>query len=161
MVLASTSVLVIQQTPNMAATSMYVLRGCPSDLLPLWEQVGLTQTPFKLLPLCWVSEDVRSAMLFLRVKSLLLPSKQAMLTFKARKFWGLIWCRTPELGSWGANIGLKFLAPWGGSFAILIICLFVGCLPQNVVLSLPCLCCSYPSCCGSFFISLVVENLFY
>ena len=67
-------------------------------------------------------------------------------------------CRTPGLGSlmWGSDLRFS----WRRTSAFVIILLFVGCLPRGVGLdytvSLPLL----PICCSSFFISLVVENLF-
>ena len=51
MVFTSTSVLMVEQAPKMAAASVYVPRVSSSCLLALWEafqdqQVGLTQAPF-------------------------------------------------------------------------------------------------------------------
>ena len=63
MALSSASVIAVKHHFKRAA-NISIPRGCPSYLLSLWEalqdqQVGLTQTPFKLLPLPWDSECVR------------------------------------------------------------------------------------------------------
>ena len=59
----------------MAAASIYTLRVSSSYLLPLQEllqdqQVGLTQSSFKLLFLLWVPQCVRLCVHPLRVESL-------------------------------------------------------------------------------------------
>ena len=48
------SVLVVEGSPQRAATNIFLSRLCPSYLLPLqktlqYQQVGLIQAPFKLL----------------------------------------------------------------------------------------------------------------
>ena len=60
----------------MAVASIDVPRVSSSFLLPLQEtlqdqEVGLTQTPFKLLLLLWVPGSVRFCLCSLRVESLL------------------------------------------------------------------------------------------
>ena len=59
----------------MVATSVYVSRVSSSCLLPFWEtlqnqQVGLTQTSFKLLLLLWVPKHLRFCVCPLKVESL-------------------------------------------------------------------------------------------
>ena len=75
MVLANTSVFVVVRAPQISVTSMYVPRVSSSCLLPLQEslqdqQMGLTQAPFKLLPLHWVSDHVRFCVCRTRTESL-------------------------------------------------------------------------------------------
>ena len=65
----------------MAATSVSVSRNILSYLLPLQEtlqdqQVGLTQVPLKLLPLCWDLEYVRFCVRPLTVDFLLAVALQ-------------------------------------------------------------------------------------
>ena len=109
MVLASTSVLVVEQASQMAAISIRVPRESPSCLLPLQEalqdqQLGLT------VPLCWDSEQVRFCVCPLRAESLFLTAlhlscRQAPLAFKARHSGdSSSGCRTPRLRSpvWGS-----------------------------------------------------------
>ena len=75
MALASTSVHVVEQAPQMAPASVCVLRVSASCLLPLQEalqdqSVRLTQVSFKLLLLPWVPEHVRFCVHSSRVESL-------------------------------------------------------------------------------------------
>ena len=63
MVPANVSVFMADKTPEMASASIYVPRGNFGCLLLLQEalqdqQMGMTQAPFKLLPLLWVLEQV-------------------------------------------------------------------------------------------------------
>ena len=56
-------------SPQMVATSISVPRRFPSCLLPVWEalqdqQLGPTQVPFKLVPLCWDLERMFLCMSF-------------------------------------------------------------------------------------------------
>ena len=121
----------------MAATSVYVPKGSSRGLLPLQEalqrqQVGLTQAPFKQLPLSWNSEHVRFSQCPLGAESLfptaLWPScMQVLLAFKAKCSGGSCsWHRTPGLGNltWGSDPSLL-----GWTSAIVIILPFMGHLP--------------------------------
>ena len=99
----------------MAAASVCVPTVSPSCLLPLWEapqdqQVGLTQSPFKLLLPSGVLEceilcaPLRAESLFPTV--VWLSYKQALLAFKAKHSGGSSFrCRTHRLGSpmWGSD----------------------------------------------------------
>ena len=63
MVLASTISLWENNLPKVSRASVCVSRVSSSGLLPFWkalqdQQVCLTQTPFKLLLLPWVSEGM-------------------------------------------------------------------------------------------------------
>ena len=67
----------------MAVASTYVPRGSPSCLLHLWEAfqdqwVGLSQDPFKLVLLLWVSKCVRFCVCPLRVSFCFLPSSSSL-----------------------------------------------------------------------------------
>ena len=76
---------------------------------------GLTQDPFKLLLLPWVSECVRFCLCPLSVESVFPTSHLTLLkasptVFQSQKFWRLSsWCRNPELGSWMWGLGLFLL----------------------------------------------------
>ena len=64
-----------EHLPKVARASVCISRVSSSGLLPLWkalqdQQVCLTQTPFKLLLLPWVSEHVRFCVHPLRVEYL-------------------------------------------------------------------------------------------
>ena len=93
----------------MVLASICALKGNPSCLLLLWEtlqgqKVGLTQAPFKLLPLRWVSGHVKFCMSHLRVESV--SYSPLALLYANQLFWGLYsQCRTPRLGSpmWGSD----------------------------------------------------------
>ena len=66
MVLTGASVLVVECAPQ-SGCHPRLSKGSPSCLLPLWEtlqdqQVGLTQAPFKFLPLFWDSKHMRFCM---------------------------------------------------------------------------------------------------
>ena len=57
----------VDKLPKMDSSSVYVPMGSFNCLLPLWKallehQEGLTQAPFKLLPLCWGTDHVRFCM---------------------------------------------------------------------------------------------------
>ena len=86
----------------------------PFREVPQDQQVGLTQAPFKLLPLGWISEHVRFYMSPLREESMFptalwLSHTSAPPAFKARSSGGLSsWCWTPRLGSlmWGSDHSL-------------------------------------------------------
>ena len=140
MVLSSISVLVEQAPQNGCHQHL-----CPqvdlSCLLSLQvalqnQQVGLTQSPFKLLILCWYSEHVRFCANPLRVESLFLTAlqsscTQAPLSFKA-------WCSGACLPNarppgWGTRCGAQTLHSLGRTSAVVIILLFVGHLAKGVV----------------------------
>ena len=75
MVPASVSVFMADKIPEMASASIYVPRGNFHCLLLLQEalqdqQMGMTQAPFKLLPLPWVLEHVKFCMHSFTVESL-------------------------------------------------------------------------------------------
>ena len=82
---------------------------------------------------------------------------QALLAFKAR---------CPGLSflvqnlDWGAQCGAWTPCFWGRTSAIVIILPFAGHLLRVWVLAVLHLYPSYPSCCGFFFIPLVVDKLF-
>ena len=95
----------------MAAANLCVHSRSPSCLLPLWEalqdqQVGLTQSPFKLLPLCWVLECVRFCIHLLEAECLFpttlwLSHTQFLLACEASTWGSSSQCRTllPQLGN--------------------------------------------------------------
>ena len=95
-------------SPKLLLPASPSYRGSPSCFLPLWkalqdQRVGLTQGPFKLLPLRWDLEHVRFCVHPLRVESFLQPFNsphmQAPLAFKAIRSGGLSpWCRTNVRG---------------------------------------------------------------
>ena len=105
----------------MASASVCVSRGSCSCLLPLGEalqdqQVGMTQAPFKLLPLCWILEHARFCMHPLRAESLFptalqLSHMQVPLAFKARHS-GVV-CLVQDLQAEEPDVGLGPLALWG------------------------------------------------
>ena len=75
MALASTSVHMVEQAPQNGCCQFLCPQGELQDLLPLREalqdqQVGLTQVPFKFLPLPWVPGHVKFCVGLLRVVSL-------------------------------------------------------------------------------------------
>ena len=146
----------------MVATTVYVPRVSSHCLLSLWkslqdQQVGLTQDPFKLLLLPWVLEHVRFCVCPLRIESLFSSGLWDS--------WKPHWPSKPNVPStrlgWGAQHGVQILYSLGRTSAIVIILLFVGCLPKSVGLTILWLCPSYSSLCGSIFIFLVEEDLFW
>lgn len=119
MAFASTSILMVERFPR---------NGCHQHLFPQGEfqvpplspealqdhQVGLTQSPFKLLPLHWDLECVRFCLHLWRVESLFptalyLSYMSVPLAFKARHSWG----SPPDAPHWGAWCGPWTLALWG------------------------------------------------
>ena len=104
----------------MFAAYIFVLRMSPSCLLPLQEalqdqQMGPTQGPFKLLPLCWISECVGFCMCTFRMKSLptaLWVSVLRPTVLQSQMFWGLIFLiQEPQVTK--SNVELVSLSPWG------------------------------------------------
>ena len=77
--------------------------------------MGLTQAPFKLLPLHWDSEHVRCCMHPLRMESvsyslLALPNVSPA-NFQSQTLWGLIFSvQNPHAGE--PDVGLGPLTPW-------------------------------------------------
>ena len=135
-------------------------KGNPICLLPLWEaQKGSDQAPFRLLPLCSVSELMRYSCEPLRMElvsynPLTLPKH---LAFKARCSGDLFsYCRTL---SWGAQCGAQNPLLRKPLQLGLPSCLWVAWLGMWT-LTIPHLYPSCPSHCGSFLMSLVVEKLF-
>ena len=92
----------------------------------------------------------------LRADYLFLPAFQV---FKARcSKDSSFWCRTHRLGKPVRGSDPVFLVEDLYNRDYLLVC---GCAYPGVwVLTIPCLCPSYPTCCGSFFVSLVVEKSF-
>ena len=79
--------------------------------------------------------------------------KESTAGLQSQKFWGLVFLvRKP-------NVGFRSLAPWGESLQLQFSCLWVVHLGVRVLTILH-FHLSFPSCCGSFFIFLVVEDLF-
>ena len=126
--------------PRMAATSIFVPRGSLICLLPLWEalydQVGLTQAPLKLLPLIWFLDCWKLCMHPLRMKSLSYSPPTCLcaspLAFKVRSSGGSPsqcslppWAREPD-------VGLSPFTPWREPLQILP---FVGHPPGDVGLN--------------------------
>lgn len=108
--LASISILMEVQVPRNGFHHHLYPQGSPRCLLLLWEalqdhQVGIIQSPFKLLPLHWDLEHVRFCLHFLRVESLFLTAlclfcMSVPLAFKARHSWASSFCcKTPGLRS--------------------------------------------------------------
>ena len=87
-----------------------------------------------------------------------ISQKYALLAFKA-KYPGCLSfpCRTPGLGSLTWDLDPLLL---GENLCNLVILPIVGNLPRVVCLEYTCLCPSCPSPCGSFFASLVAEDIF-
>lgn len=146
----------------MSATSVYVSSGSPSSFLPLQvvlqgQLMGLTQTPFKLFPLCWDSVHVRFYSCLLKAECLChivlcLSHMQAPLSFKAKCSRGSSsLCRNTGLGSlmWG----------WDSPFLVKNLC---NCDSSHLSIAYPgvWVVFSHTSSCGSSFISLAEENLF-
>ena len=79
--------------------------------------------------------------------------------FQSQTFWGLPFLvQDPQAGE--PNVGVRPLAPWVGHLGLWYSsCLWVADLGVRV-LTISFLSPSYPSHCGSFFISLIVENIF-
>ena len=74
-------------------------------------------------------------------------------------FWRFIFSgQDPQAGD--PDVELRLLAPWGELLQLWSSYFFVGCLLWGVSLGYTVFLPSYISCCGSFFVSLVVENLF-
>ena len=108
----------------MSVSSVCVPSVCSSCLLPFWEtlqdqqQVGLMQTPFKLLLLPWlpwVPEHVGFCMCPLRVSSSHSPLgllKVSPAGLQNQTFWSLIF---PTQDPWAGDpeVGLRPLASWG------------------------------------------------
>lgn len=145
----------------MALTCVCVPRGSPSCLLPLqealkYQQVDLTQSPFKLLPPHLVLKHVRFFMRCIRTESLFptalqLFHTQAPLAFHVRHSRGSSsWCRTPRLKSlmWGLDPSLLWETLCNYDYPP--VCWLW-------ILTIPCLHPSYPSHRGSFFIYFVME----
>ena len=138
----------------MAVIIVYVPRVSSSRLLPLWEtlqdqQVGLTQASFKLLLLPWIPEHVR----FCAHPQPSAPSDSKPAGLQSQIFWGPIFL-VQDLWAWTP----PFLET---IFAVVIVLLFVGCLPGVWVFTLPRLRASYLTPCGSSFTAPVVDDLFY
>lgn len=119
MMFASASVLMVDELLNMAASNVYVPMGSFHCLLPLWkallhQQKGLTQTPFKLLPLSWDVEHVRFCVSPLRVESLYLTPlwlshTQYPLASELHICWLIFLVQDSQVGE--PDVELKPLAP--------------------------------------------------
>lgn len=152
----------------MFAAYIFVLRMSPSCLLPLQEahqdqQMGPTQGPFKLLPLCWISECVGFCMCTLRMKSLSYCPLGLCIKAYCPSKPDVLGAHLPNSGPPGYKVQCGACIPCslGKTFAIVIIFLFMSCLPRGE--SLSCTASplsSYLSHCGAFFIFSVVENFF-
>ena len=165
MVLADTSDLKKNKSPKSAVSSICIPRQNPNLLLPLQEvfqvqQVGLTQAPFKLLPLQRDPESVRAGVCPLRAESLFptvlqVSHMQALRAFKAECPGGP-WCRTPKLGNlmWDPDPSVL------GRLSAAVIILFWFTYLWRYVSTPSHLQPSCLYCCGSFFISFVVDSLF-
>ena len=127
--------------PKMAVATVYIFRVSTSCLLSPREafqdqQVGLTQAPFKLLPLlglglCEVLRMPCKNTISIS-QSPLAPCTEARLAFKARHLGqgeGLVF-QVQSL-SWGAGYGPRMTCPLGRRYAIEII-LFVGYLSRGM-----------------------------
>ena len=98
----------------MAATCVFVPWLSSSCLLPLWEalhyqQMGLTQAPFKLLLLPWALEHVRFCVSYNSPLALL---KVYPAGLQSQKFWGLFFLvQGPQAGE--TKVRLRPLTLWG------------------------------------------------
>lgn len=133
--------------------------------------MGLTQTFFKLLPLCWVLECVSLCVCPWRVESVFFQLSDSLVYKFHRSLKpdvhlldGESWVE--DSSSWYGTAGLETLM-WDLNLLLLEenLCncdylLFVGYLSGVCVLHIPCVYFFYPSHCGSFFIPLVMENIF-
>ena len=125
MALASTGVIAIEWDPKVAAGRISFPRGSSTCLLPLQgglqdQQVGVTQAPVKLLPLCWDLERVRFCKCLLRAKSLfptalLLPQDKPT-CFQSLAFWGSF--STSGVPGWGAWCGTQTPRSQGGPLCL-------------------------------------------
>ena len=152
----------------MAAARVCVPRVISSYLLLLWEalqdqQVDLTRAPRTLLLLPWVPEYVRFFMHPFRV-DLYFPQpscspKSKPTSLQRQTFWELIFqVQDPQAGE--PDVGSDSLLLEENLCSCNYPCLWVA-HPVVWILTIPHLCSSYLSRWGSFFISLVVEDLFY
>ena len=120
----------------MAATSVYVPRGSPTSLLPLWEalqdqQVGLTQIPFKWLLLHRDLEYVKFCMCPLSY--LPEPSGSAIYKFCWPAKPGVLGAHLPSAGTpgWGAPCGVWNSCSLERTSVVVVILPVVGHLPQG------------------------------
>lgn len=165
MTLSSTSILVVEQDPQIGCHKCLFPRWSPRCILPLWKalqdhQMGLTQAPVKLLSLHWGLEPVRVGVCLLdrgSVSCSLLVFLCASPTVN-QTFWQLIFPLQDPPGSptWGLGpllLGENFCncdyppicgSSQGGGWILTVLHLHL----------------SYSSLCGSFCISLAVEDLF-
>ena len=153
----------------MVTARVFVPMRNPSCLLPLWEDlqgqlVGLAELFSNYCICTGTQSNVKFCTHYLRAESLFptafkLSHMQAPLAFKARSFGGLSsQCKTPKVRE--PNMGLRLLTPWGEPLQLpLSSHLWVAYLGVWVLIIL-CLFPSYHSHCDSFFICLVVENIF-
>ena len=153
---------------NVSATSVYVPRvsrgsPCLARRLSQDQQVDLSQALIKSLLLPWVLVCMRSCVHPPRMESLFFPvfwssCCQVLLAFKTKCSGGLSsWCQTPRLGSltWGSELSVLWENLW---YSCSLVC---GSSTQGVLdLIVSWVCPSYLSSCGSFFMSLAVEDVF-
>lgn len=136
MVLACPSILVVEPPPQISVASMYVPRASSNCLLLLYkalqdQQRGLTQAPFHLLALHWVSDHVRLCVCVLqsgiyvsyRPPDLLYVNPASL---QGPRFWGFLPGAGPQ--DWGAGRWVWILCTLVRTSAIMIIP-FVHCLP--------------------------------
>ena len=130
MVLANTSDLKKNKSPKSAVSSICIPRQNPNLLLPLQEvfqvqQVGLTQAPFKLLPLQRDPESVRAGVCPLRAESVSycppgLPYASPE-SLQSRMPWGPL-VQDPQAGQ--PDVGPRPLRPWetlcSGDYSVLV-----------------------------------------
>ena len=117
----------------MPAFRICVPSRSPCCLLPLWEtlqhqQVGLTQTPFKFMPLRW---DSACGVLHVPFSTgVCIPQPSGSLVCKPH------WPSKPDIlvthllnagpQHWGADLGLRHLAPWRESLKLLLSSFFAS-----------------------------------
>ena len=158
MTLTSTSGLEIEQTPETSATS--VCPQFPPASLGGSPKLAGGSDPCSFQFIASVLGPRVCEILCAPFKSGVFISysplvhlKESTAGLQSRKFWGLVFLmRKP-------NVGFRSLAPWGESLQLkLFSCLWVAHLGVRVLTILH-FHLSFPSC-GSFFIFLVVEDLF-
>ena len=159
MVLASLSILVVERAPQISDASTYVPRVSSSCLLLLQkalqdQQRGLTQAPFNLLALHWVSAHVRLCVCVLQEWNICFLQTSTSSVCKPcqpsrSQISGVSsWCRTPGLGSLTQGLDPLYFGQNRYNYDYPVYTLSTLAL---WILTVLLLCPSYLSCSGSFF----------
>lgn len=122
---------------------------------------GLTQFPFKLLPLFWDSEHMRCCAHPLRVGSLFpsvlpLTLLYTSMTGLQEAYLLIESLHNPQAGE--LSVRFRLLAPWG-EFCYCDYPAVCGLPTQDKALTMSCLCPFYLTHCHLFFISVAVKNI--